>query len=170
MAQTTIMPAVGIDINLFWQIINFVILVFVFKKFFHKPLNDFLETRREKIAGELTQAKKDRETAATLNEQAATIKKDAKLEANKIISAAEKKADQRKEVILKEANVTREKMLTTAEAEIAKMKSQARKDLQIEATKLAATLAEKMINEKMDSQLGGNLLDQFIDEVGDAKC
>ena len=73
------MPAVGIDINLFWQIINFVILVFVFKKFFHKPLNDFLETRREKIAGELTQAKKDREEAVTLNEEAAKAIKEAKI-------------------------------------------------------------------------------------------
>ncbi len=163
------MPAVGIDINLFWQIINFVILVFVFKRFFYRPLNDFLETRREKIAGELTQAKKDREAAANLNEEAVAIKRNAKLEANKIISTAEKKADDRKEQILKDANATREKMIATAEADIAKMKSQARKELQVEATKLAATLAEKMINEKMNPVLGGELLDQFIDEVGDTK-
>jgi F-type H+-transporting ATPase subunit b len=163
------MPAVGIDINLFWQIINFVILVFVFKKFFHKPLNEFLETRREKIAGELTQAKKDREEAVTLNEEAAKAIKEAKLEANRIISKAEKKADERKESILKSANSSREKMIATAEADIAKMQSQARKDLQIEATKLAAVLAEKLISEKMNNELGGNLLDQFIDEVGDTK-
>ncbi len=163
------MPAVGIDINLFWQIINFVILIFVFKKFFHKPLNDFLETRREKIAGELTHAKKDREAAATLNEEAAKTIKAAKIDANKIISIAEKKAEERKKLILKEANATREKMIASAETDIAKMKSQARKDLQIEATKLAAILAEKMINEKMNDELGGNLLDQFIDEVGDIK-
>jgi len=163
------MPVVGIDINMFWQIINFVILVFVFKKFFHKPLNDFLETRREKIAGELTQAKKDREEAASLNENAIRSIRDAKLEANKIISLAEKKADERKELILKEANASREKMITSAEADIAKMKSQARKDLQVEATKLAAVLAEKLISEKMNNELGGNLLDQFIDEVGDTK-
>lgn len=161
------MPAVGIDINLFWQIINFVILIFVFKRYFHKPLNDFLETRREKIAGELTHAKKDRELAASLNEEAAMARKAAKLEANKIITMAEKKAEERKEHILKETNAAREKMIATAEADIAKMKSQARKELQVEATKLAATLAEKMINEKMNNELGGNLLDQFIDEVGD---
>jgi len=163
------MPVVGIDINLFWQIINFVILIFVFKKYFHKPLNDFLETRREKIAGELTQAKKDRELAASLNEEAAKMKKAAKSEAHEIITAAEKKAEERKEYILKETNATREKMITTADADIAKMKSQARKELQVEATKLAAILAEKLINEKMNKELGGNLLDQFIDEVGDTK-
>lgn len=163
------MPAVGIDINMFWQIVNFIILVFVFKKFFHTPLNNFLETRREKIAGELTQAKKDREMAATLNEEAAKIKKDAKLEAHKIISLAEKKAEERREAIIKETNATREKLIASAEADIAKMKSQARKELQEEATKLAATLAEKMINGKMNNELGSNLLDQFIDEVGDSK-
>jgi F-type H+-transporting ATPase subunit b len=163
------MPAVGIDINLFWQIINFIILIFVFKRFFHKPLNEFLETRREKIAGELTQAKKDREVAVTLNEEAVKMKKEAKLEANKIISAAEKKAEERKELILKETHALRGKMISSAEADIAKMQSQARKELQVEATKLAATLAEKMIQEKMSKELGENLLDQFIDEVGDSK-
>lgn len=170
MNQTTIMPAVGIDINMFWQIINFIILCFVFKKFFHKPLNEFLETRREKIAGELTQAKKEREIAANLNEEALAQKKKAKQEAAKILAVAEKKADERKDMILKEANVVRDKMMATAEAEIAKMKSQARKELHDEVTKLAATLAEKIIKEKMDKELGGNLLDQFIDEVGDSTC
>jgi F-type H+-transporting ATPase subunit b len=163
------MPAVGIDINLFWQIVNFIILVFVFKKFFHKPLNEFLEARREKIAGELTDAKKDRETAEKLKEEAGKLLKEAKIEANKIISIAEKKAEERREHILKETNATREKMIATAEAEIAKMKSQARKELQDEVTKLAATLAERMISEKMNPEIGTNLLDQFINEVGDTK-
>ncbi|MGL5934639.1 MAG: F0F1 ATP synthase subunit B, partial [Cetobacterium sp.] len=31
------MPAVSIDINMFWQIINFFILVFIFNKYFKAP-------------------------------------------------------------------------------------------------------------------------------------
>ncbi|MGL4867038.1 MAG: ATP synthase F0 subunit B, partial [Cetobacterium sp.] len=43
------MPAVSIDINMFWQIINFFILVFIFNKYFKGPLAKLMDTRKEKI-------------------------------------------------------------------------------------------------------------------------
>ncbi len=163
------MPAVSIDINLFWQIINFIILMFVFKKYFYKPINGFLEKRKEHITNDLVHAKADREAAAATNEKAEEYLKTAKKEAQEIIIKAEKLADDRKEQILKEANSTREKMMKSAELEMTKMKEQARKELQTEVTKLAIILAEEMIKEKMNSKLESNLLDQFIDEVGEVQ-
>ena len=53
---TTIMPVVSVDINMFWQIINFFILVFVFNKYFKKPLGKMLESRKEKITSDLREA------------------------------------------------------------------------------------------------------------------
>jgi F-type H+-transporting ATPase subunit b len=163
------MPAVSIDINLFWQIINFIILMFIFKKYFYKPISGFLEKRKEHITNDLVQAKAEREAAAASNKKADSHLKTAKREAQKIIAKAEKKADERKEQILKETNSTREKMMKSAEFEIAKMKEQARRELQIEVTELAVILAEEMIKEKMNSKLESDLLDQFIDEVGEVK-
>jgi F-type H+-transporting ATPase subunit b len=163
------MPAVSIDINLFWQIINFIILMFIFKKYFYKPINRFLEKRKEHITNDLVQAKAEREAAAASNKKAESHLKTAKKEAQQIIASAEKKADERKEQILKETNATREKMMKSAEFEIAKMKEQARKELQTEVTELAVILAEEMIKDKMNSELESDLLDQFIDEVGEVQ-
>nr|CAA38580.1 ATPase b subunit [Propionigenium modestum]CAA41370.1 F0 subunit [Propionigenium modestum]CAA46896.1 ATPase b subunit [Propionigenium modestum] len=163
------MPAVSIDINMFWQIINFLILMFFFKKYFQKPIAKVLDARKEKIANDLKQAEIDKEMAAKANGEAQGIVKSAKTEANEMLLRAEKKADERKETILKEANTQREKMLKSAEVEIEKMKEQARKELQLEVTDLAVKLAEKMINEKVDAKIGANLLDQFIGEVGEEK-
>ena len=53
------MPAISIDINMFWQIINFFILIVVFNKYFKKPLNKMLKERREQISGDLEEAKKN---------------------------------------------------------------------------------------------------------------
>ncbi len=163
------MPAVSIDINLFWQIINFIILMFIFKKYFYKPINGFLEKRKEHIRNELLEAKSEREAATASNKKAEGYLKSAKKEAQEIISKAEKNADERKEQILKEATSTREKMMKSAELEMTKMKEQARKELQTEVTKLAVILAEEMIKEKMNSKLESDLLDQFIDEVGEVQ-
>nr|Q8KRV2.1 RecName: Full=ATP synthase subunit b, sodium ion specific; AltName: Full=ATP synthase F(0) sector subunit b; AltName: Full=ATPase subunit I; AltName: Full=F-type ATPase subunit b; Short=F-ATPase subunit b [Ilyobacter tartaricus]AAM94909.1 subunit b [Ilyobacter tartaricus] len=156
------MPAVSIDINMFWQIINFLILMFFFKKYFQKPISKVLDARKEKIANELKQAEIDREMAAKANEETQGILKAARTEANEILLRAEKKADDRKEAILKEANSQREKTIKSAELEVEKMKKQARKELQSEVTALAVNLAEKMINEKLDSKLGANLLNVLL--------
>ena len=89
------MPAISIDINMFWQIINFFILIIVFNKYFKHPLRRIIRERQAKIAGELEDAKKDKQTAKDSREEAEKILKQARIEAHKIISLSEKKADDR---------------------------------------------------------------------------
>nr|WP_307775182.1 F0F1 ATP synthase subunit B [uncultured Cetobacterium sp.] len=168
MAPTN-MPAVSIDINMFWQIINFFILVFVFNKYFKAPLLKLMDTRKEKIAAEFSEAQKNKEEAAAYNKEAEKLLKEAKDEATKIVQLAEKKADERKENIISEATIQRDKMLKSAELEINKMKHAAKKELEVEMNGLAVKLAEKIIKENLNSNLDAALADKFIDEVGGVK-
>lgn len=165
MAPTN-MPAVSIDINMFWQIINFFILVFIFNKYFKAPLMKLMETRKEKIAAEFSEAQRNKEEATKQNLEAQKLLKEAKEEATRIVQLAEKKADERREAILSEASAQREKMLKTAELEIQKMQHAAKKELEVEMNGLAVKLAEKIIRENLDSKLEAALADKFIDEVG----
>ena len=57
------MPAISIDINMLWQIINFFILIVIFNKYMKKPLKRIIKERQAKIAGDLEDAKKDKEAA-----------------------------------------------------------------------------------------------------------
>ena len=52
------MPAISIDINMLWQIINFFILIVIFNKYMKKPLQRVIKERQAKIAGDLEDAKK----------------------------------------------------------------------------------------------------------------
>lgn len=165
-AQT--MPAISIDVNMFWQIINFFVLIVVFNKYFKKPLGRIIKERREKISGDLEEAKKNKEIAEAEVEKAKVILREAKDEAHKIITTAEKKADERREEIIKSATFQRDKILKSAEIEVEKMKEKARKDIKEEMQKIAVQLAEKLVNEKLDSKKGSALIDNFIDEIGDA--
>ena len=148
---TTIMPAVSIDVNMFWQIINFFILVFVFNKYFKKPLGKMLEARKTKITSDLNEANANKEAAMKLQKE------------------AEHKADERRENILNEAKEQRDKIIKTAELEAVKMKSDVRKELQDEVKDLAVRLAEKLIEEKINPKLESTLIDEFIDEVGEER-
>lgn len=74
MAPTN-MPAVSIDINMFWQIINFFILVFIFNKYFKAPLMKLMDTRKEKIAAEFSEAQKNNEDAALKIKKLKNIKR-----------------------------------------------------------------------------------------------
>lgn len=163
------MPAISIDINMLWQIINFFILIVIFNKYMKKPLQRIIKERQAKIAGDLEDAKKDKESAKEAREQAEEILKKARIEAHNIISLSEKKADERKEEILKEATVQRDKILKSAEVEVTKMKERARQVIRGEMQTLAVELAEKIITEKLDSKAGDLLIDDFIDKVGDVQ-
>ena len=138
---TQLMPVVSIDVNMFWQIINFFILVFVFNKWFKKPLGKMIESRKAKITSDLQEATENKKIAAELQKEAETILKNAKFEANEILKKAEHKADERREAILSEAKDQREKILKSAELEAIKMKADARKDLEEEVKDLAIKLA-----------------------------
>lgn len=163
------MPAISIDINMFWQIINFFILIFVFNKYLKKPLQRIIKERQSKISGDLEDAKRDKISASKAREEAEEILKKAKIEANRIVASSEKKADERKEEILREATAQRDKILKSAEIEVGKMQERARKEIRDEMQLLAVQLAEKIINEKLDSKANDLLIDNFIDEVGEVR-
>lgn len=160
---TNYMPVVSIDATLFWQIINFLILVFIFKRYFFKPMGKFLEKRQEIIANDLETARKDKEASELAKKEAEDELKTAKKESNELLITAEKKAEDRKETILKEAHAQREKMVKSGEAEVAKMKDQARKEIEKYAREAAADLAEKLIADKTQS----GLIDEAIAKVGE---
>jgi F-type H+-transporting ATPase subunit b len=165
------MPVVTINTTLFWQMINFLILVWIFKRFFFKPLSKVIKERKEEITADIDNAKQDKEIAQELKSQAEKGIKEAKSEAQKIITEAVKKAEDAKEEIVKEAHAQREKMMKSAEADILKMKENAKKELRDEMTEIAVKLAEKMVEKELSADISksGQLLDKFIEEVGEVK-
>lgn len=166
---TTNMPAVSIDINMFWQIINFFVLMVVFNKYFKTPLMELIKKRKEKIAMDFSEAQANKEEAIEKNKEAETKLREAKEEAAKIIQLAERKAEERKEQIISEASIQRDKMIKSAELEITKMKQTAKKELETEMNGLAVKLAEKIIKENLNNDLNSALADKFINEVGEVK-
>ena len=116
------MPAILIDINLVWQIINFCVIMFIFKKKLFGPVSRIISERKALITKDMDDAKKDKEEAEKSKVKAEAELKKAKAEALKILVEAEKKSEERKDAILKDAHAQREKMIKSGEAEVEKQK------------------------------------------------
>lgn len=161
------MPVISIDINLFWQIINFFILVFVFTKYFKTPIQRILTERKTKITSELRSATISKEEAKIAEKHAEQALKDARNEASEILKKAEYRAEESKNQILAEARLQKERMLREASEEVMRMKAKARRELHQEVTSLAVELAEKLMKKNIDQHTATDLIDDFIEKVGE---
>ncbi|MGL4403968.1 MAG: F0F1 ATP synthase subunit B [Fusobacteriaceae bacterium] len=168
MVQTN-MPAVSIDINMFWQIINFIVLMFMFNKYLKAPLAKILSDRKNKIVNDLEQAQEAKKTAEALKKEMEETLKASRVEANEMIAKAERKAQERYEALVKEGHIHRDKMIKSAELETVKMKEDLKKELTQSLRETAALMAMEVLNKKMDETEKNSLLNEFIDEVGEVK-
>lgn len=157
---------VNIDFTMAIQIINFLVLVYIFWRAFAKKIGEVLEDRKKMALSEMEIVENEK---AKLEEQKTAItklKKESKRRANDILIKAERQADERKDQIVSTAMENRDRMMMKAEADIEKMRLNAKFALQKEVGHMAAELAEKIIKENVKDKQD-TIIDNFIEQVGD---
>lgn len=161
------MPLISIDATLFWQMINFIILLFVFKKYFKKPLAEIMKKRLDIIKENLESAKTANQAAQLLNKEAQDELLQAKAAATSMINQATSRANIEEDRILADAKMHGHKIIEQAQEEAKKIKKNAQESIVFEARQLSIDLAEKMLKEKIDSKIETALIDEFIAKVGE---
>jgi len=145
--------ALGINWKiLLGQIVNFLILLLILRKFLYRPIIDMLERRKKTIAKSLEDAseieKKLAETDSMSREKLAR----AADEAQKIIDEAKKQATESSKAELAKTAEQAKKIIenakSQAESEGKIAYNKARKDL----AKLVTVAVEKITSEKQDTQ------------------
>ncbi|HAP36102.1 MAG TPA: ATP synthase F0 subunit B [Bacteroidetes bacterium] len=157
-----------LDINpglIIWTIITFALLVVVLGKFAWKPLLQALQSREQEIADSLKkaeEAKKDAEKMMLANkiamEQAST-------ETAKLIAEGRAMAEQLKNDIVAKANESAKKMLDQAKEEITREKESAMAQLRSEVADLSISVAEKILDESLDSAKQKKMVDKVLQQL-----
>lgn len=93
------------------QIVNFLILAFIFKKYLYKPILKVLKEREEKIKKGLEDAQQATTLKLETEEQRENILKKTRVEAEKLISEAKKAAEEEKERIIQNARTESDKII-----------------------------------------------------------
>ena len=149
------------------MILSFLLLVWVLAKFAWGPLMRMMETRRSNVENMLSQAEEDRRQAEQIKREYQEEMQKARQEAQEVIANATKLSETRSAEILAAANEEADKIKKSALVDIERERDKAIADVKNQVADLSVLVAEKIIRQKLDMAGHGQLIDQFIQEVGE---
>ncbi len=153
--------------NFILVVATFLILVILIRVFAWKNITGIFEQRAQKIASEIDAAEEKLNVAADLVKQREDELVQGRIEGQKIIQDAVERAKLEKKRILEQADVEAKALKSKATMEIEAEKREAQENLHRQVAELAVDLAGKIILEDLDQQAHSNLIDRYLDKLGD---
>ncbi|CZC70130.1 F0F1 ATP synthase subunit B [Streptococcus pneumoniae] len=147
---------------------SFILLLVLIKKFAWSNITGIFEERAEKIASDIDRAEEARQKAEVLAQKREDELAGSRKEAKTIIENAKETAEQSKANILANAKLEAGHLKEKANQEIAQNKVEALQSVKGEVADLTISLAGKIISQNLDSHAHKALIDQYIDQLGEA--
>ncbi|MEP7040536.1 MAG: F0F1 ATP synthase subunit B [Chloroflexota bacterium] len=158
--------AFGVDLpKLAFQIINFLLILYLLNRFLFKRVLALLDERGERISKGLEDAEaaaRDRELARAERDAALV---EARKEAQTMIATATKIAEDSRTEIVAAARAEAEKVAARATEEITAEKQRAIAELRSQVTDLALEAAGRLVKAEMNAPTQRRLVEQFLAEV-----
>jgi F-type H+-transporting ATPase subunit b len=129
------------------QIINFLIILFILKKFLYKPVLDMLKKRQTVIKEGLEQTEEARIKLEKVVVEEKNILRNAQLQSRKIIEDAKQDSLEISKQISEDTKKQTEKLLNNAKEQIAKESLETEKRIAIKTSKLAVAILKKALSE-----------------------
>jgi F-type H+-transporting ATPase subunit b len=164
------LEALGLNLGfLVLQILAFAIVFLTLQAWVYRPFLNMLETRRQKIAQSLEDARVQAEARRDAEREAAKIVAAAQAEASRIVAeATERAAGAAKDVkTAAEGEAARAREAAAAEAETERNRLLG--DLRGQVAALAIAAAQKLVGETLDEKRQRALIDEFFSGVKSGK-
>jgi F-type H+-transporting ATPase subunit b len=147
------------------QAVGFIVVLLILKKFAWGKLLEFIDQRREKIAGEFSEIERGHEEVEQL-----------KIDLDKQLSNIEETRRQRIQEAAQEAGKLAGDIKDEARQDVVSLRQKAEQDIQLELKKAnvmlrdqlvdaVITTTEKLIKERLDSDKQRQLISDFLAEV-----
>lgn len=164
------MEALGINLGLLIvQIIAFIIVFLTLNAWVYQPMLNMMETRKQKIAQGLEDARVAADARADAEKQAAKILADAQAEASKVVREATERAASAGKDVKAAAEAEAAKARESAMAEAQLERNRILGDLRGQVASLAIAAANKLVGEALDDKKQRALLDEFFSGVKSGK-
>ena len=136
----------------FWQLLIFVGLIFLLKKYAWKPILDTVNERETSIKDALNAADAARKEIETLKEDNQKVLKEARAERDALLKDARKVSTDMVDQAKKQAKIETEKILTQAQEAIENEKRAAINVLKNQVAGIAMDIAEKVVEKELDDK------------------
>lgn len=148
-------------------ILNLFLQMYIVKRFFLDRIRKVLDQRREAADKRISEAQDAREEALALKKTYEQNMDQAKAEAGALVEHARKTAVAQSEELLQTTQQQILQMKQKAQGDIDREKRKALNDAKEEISGLAMEIAEKVVGRSLNEGDHKQLVDSFIDELGD---
>jgi len=164
------MEQLGINLGLLIvQIIAFIIVFLTLNAWVYGPMVSMMESRKQKIAQGLEDARVAAEARANAEKEAAKIISDAQTEASEIVREATERAAVAGQDVKAAAEVEAAKAREAAVAGAEVERNRVLGDLRSQVASLAIAAANKLVGDSLDEKKQRSLLDEFFSGVKSGK-
>ena len=147
---------------------SFLLLIFLVKKYAWGNISSILDERAEKISSDIDGAEEARKKAEELATKREAELAGSRQEATTILETAKETAEKNKAHILSEANQEALRLKEKAQLEISQNKEEAMNSIKGDVADLTVNLAGKLLSQQLDSEGHRQLIDRYLNELGDA--
>jgi F-type H+-transporting ATPase subunit b len=147
------------------QIVGFLLMVWLLRRYAWGPVLGLLEARREKIAGEFKEVERRKAEAQELKARYELELRGIDAQARQRLQEAMAEGQKLSAEIKAQAQADAGHRMQQAADEIAREREKAKELLKEQMVALAVRAAEKILRQKLDDQGQRKLAGEFIDEV-----
>lgn len=161
-----ILAKLGIDWKLLIaQVVNFIVLLFVLRRYAYQPILRALEARTNKIEQGLKDAAKSQSKLQTVVEEEKKIMAAAREEARDILLKAEQSAKTRDAAMLRETKGKIDTMIADADSHLADEKARLVREAKAEISGLVVLATERVLGKTVDARIDAALVEQSLKSI-----
>ncbi|MBA2368750.1 MAG: F0F1 ATP synthase subunit B [Candidatus Protochlamydia sp.] len=147
------------------QIVAFLIMVWVLKKYAWQPILGLLNERKQLIQSEFDTIEEQKKSVAILTEEYNNKLHGIEAQSRKQIQEAIVKGREMAQEIEQETRAKAVSILNKAQAEVQKEIAEAKEQLKKDVVNLSMQAVEKIIGEKLDSQKDQKLIEESLQKA-----
>lgn len=152
-----------------WLSLNLTLFLYILQRYVGRPMGAFLETRREGIAEELQNARRQLEEADRLQVEASKRLADVEDEVAELKERAAADGDAEAGRISEQAKIDEERFLRRVDEEITRREAETRAQLAQDTADLTAQLARDLLDREMTDEDRRRVFDRSLDAMTSLK-
>lgn len=147
------------------QVVNFLILLIIFKKFLYKPILGMLERREIKVKESIEKADKIDKEYTTAEQTTKEKIANAAKESQAIVVKAKENAEETRKEILAKSHGEAEEILEKTREEIRVEKERILREVRQETATLATLVSSQILQKDLDENMQRQLVDDAIAQI-----
>src|SRR5918999_3743882 len=150
---------------IFWEIITFVILLFLLYRYVYPPIRDQIQRRQSEIEQAIDEAQKTRSEARELLAEYRRQIEEARGEARQILDEARKQGEAARERAKREAREEGDRIIQRAREEIERERDAALREVRREVADMVIVASERVIGRELDRDGHERLISDALDTL-----